>query len=167
MITLPEVAEFSVAVQRAASLRPKSSQRKRLTFGGACWTDWVAPGNLQNDERKNEMPPLHPVHRGITSPRLKSAVFVVEGLNSLATTYFFYYLYFFMKARFQFGTAQNLWLAAVLGILYALGSFCGGRFAQRFGYFSAIQLGLATMFVVFVTCGFAGSWWQMLAWVWR
>jgi MFS family permease len=104
------------------------------------------------------MPPLQPVHRGITSQKLKSAVFVVEGMNALATTYFFYYLYFFTEARFHFRTPQNLWLAAVLGFLYAFGSYWGGRYAQRFGYSSAVQLGIATMLVVFAACGFAASW---------
>lgn len=87
---------------------------------------------------------------------------MVEGMNSLATTYFFYYLYFFTKARFHFGTLQNLWLAAVLGFLYALGSYWGGRHAQRFGYFSSIRLGISTMLVAFVTCGLVASWWLIV-----
>ena len=57
-------------------------------------------------------------------------------------TYYFYYLYFYTRERFQFGTLQNLWLAASLGFLYAFGSMFGGRFAQKFGYFTAIQLGV-------------------------
>ncbi len=115
-------------------------------------------GHLAGRRKKNEMPPLQPVPRGITSRKLKSAVFMVEGLNSLATTYFFYYLYFYTAARFHFGTPQNLWLAAALGFLYALGSYFGGRFAQRFGYFSAIELGISIMLLAFVACGFLASW---------
>src|SRR5580658_2081727 len=99
-----------------------------------------------------------PVHRGITSQKLKSAMFVLEGMNALATTYFFYDLYFFTASRFHFEELQNLWLAAVLGFLYAFGSYWGGRYAQRFGYFSSVQLGIATMLAVFVACGFAGTW---------
>ena len=87
---------------------------------------------------------------------------MVEGMNSLATTYFFYYLYFFTKARFHFGTLQNLWLAAVLGFIYALGSYWGGRYAQRLGYFSSIRLGISTMLVAFVTCGLVASWWLIV-----
>jgi MFS family permease len=129
---------------------------------GADWTECGPAGTLRSDERKNEMPPLQPVHRGITSQKLKSAVFMLEGMNSLATTYFFYYLYFFTRARFHFGALQNLWLAAVLGFIYAMGSYCGGRCAQRFGSFSAIQLGISTMFVAFVACGFVSSWWLIV-----
>jgi MFS family permease len=107
---------------------------------------------------KIEMPPLQPVHRGITSQKLKSCVFMIEGMNSLATTYFFYYLYFYTKARYHFAALQNLWLAAGLGFLYAFGSYWAGQFAQSFGYYKAIQLGISTMLVVFVGCGFVASW---------
>ena len=109
------------------------------------------------------MPPLQPVHRGITSQKLKSAAFVLEGLNSLSTTYFFYYLYFFTKARFQFAAMQNLWLAAVLGFLYGIGSYFGGRFAQRLGYFLAVRIGIVSMLVAFFTCAFvASTWWAVV-----
>jgi MFS family permease len=109
------------------------------------------------------MPPLQPVHRGITSQKLKSAAFALEALNALATTYFFYYLYFFTKARFHFAAMQNLWLAAVLGFLYGLGSYYGGRFAQRLGYYSSIRLGIGTMLMCFLTCGFVASgWWPVV-----
>jgi MFS family permease len=83
-------------------------------------------------------------------------------MNSLATTYFFYYLYFITEARFHFGTLQNLWLAAVLGFLYAFGSYWGGRYAQKFGYFSSIQFGISTMLAAFVTCGFVDSWYLIV-----
>lgn len=88
----------------------------------------------------------------ITSPGLKSAVFLLEGLNSFSTTFFFYYLYFYTQAHFEFGTLQNLLLAALLGFCYAFGAFYSGRFAQRFGYFTAVQLGLATMAGAILVC---------------
>jgi MFS family permease len=99
-----------------------------------------------------------PVHQGLTSRKLKAAVFVLEGLNSLGVTYYFYYLYFYTRERFQFGTLQNLWLAAGLGFLYAFGSMFGGRFAQKFGYFTAIQLGVSAMLISFLACAFVTSW---------
>ncbi|HEY3915740.1 MAG TPA: MFS transporter, partial [Verrucomicrobiae bacterium] len=104
------------------------------------------------------MAALAPVHQGITSRKLKAAVFVLEGLNSLSTTYYFYYLYFYTREKFQFGTLQNLWLAAGLGFLYAFGSLFGGRFAQKFGYFTAIELGVSAMLISFFACAFVTSW---------
>lgn len=88
---------------------------------------------------------------------MKSVVFVLEGLNSLSATYFFYYFYFYTQARFHFGAQQNLVLAAFQGAVYAVGSFYGGRFAQRFGYFTAIRVGAAVMVFAMLACSFAST----------
>ena len=42
------------------------------------------------------------------SRRLKTGYFVLEGLNSFATVYYFYYFYFFMQTEFGFGNKANL-----------------------------------------------------------
>lgn len=79
------------------------------------------------------------------SRRLKSGYFLLEGLNSFATVYYFYYFYFFMQTQFGFGNKANLALAALNGAVYALMAWQGGRFAQRFGYFTALKLGFGIM----------------------
>jgi predicted MFS family arabinose efflux permease len=79
------------------------------------------------------------------SRRLKSGYFILEGLNSLATVYYFYYFYFFMQTEFGFGNKANLALAALSGAIYALMAWQGGRFAQRVGYFTALKLGFGIM----------------------
>ncbi len=79
------------------------------------------------------------------SRRLKSGYFILEGLNSFATVYYFYYFYFFMQTQFGFGNKANLALAALNGAVYALMAWQGGRFAQRFGYFTALKLGFGIM----------------------
>jgi MFS family permease len=105
----------------------------------------------------------HPVHRGVTSRNLKGVCFALEGLNGLATVYFFYYLYFYTKERFQFDAMRNLLLAAFLGCVYAFASFFSGRFAQRFGYLTGIRCGAALMMVSFLACSLAGSMWLTIA----
>ncbi len=106
---------------------------------------------------------MQPVHRGLTSQKLKFTAFALEAANSLSTTYFFYYLYFFTKARYQFVAIQNLWLAAVLGLLYGIGSYFGGGFAHRLGYYSAVRIGIVSMLVSFFTCAFvASTWWAVV-----
>ena len=87
------------------------------------------------------------------SRRLKTGYFVVEGLNSFGVVYYFYYFYFFMQRTFGFDNKANLTLAALNGAVYALGSWWAGRFAQRFGYFTALKVGL---FVMLASLG-AGS----------
>ncbi len=79
------------------------------------------------------------------SRRLKTGYFVLEGLNSFATVYYFYYLYFFMQKVYGFGNQANLMLAALNGVTYALMAWFGGRFAQKYGYFTALKLGYSIM----------------------
>jgi predicted MFS family arabinose efflux permease len=75
----------------------------------------------------------------------KQGVFVLEGLNSFATTYYFYYFYFFMQKRFGFGDKANLLIAASGGLVCMFAAWWGGRFAQRAGYFTALKLGFGIM----------------------
>ena len=79
------------------------------------------------------------------SRRLKNGVFILEGLNSFATTYYFYYFYFFAHQKFGFGNQANLMLAALAGLVYVPAAIFGGRFAQRAGYFTALKLGFGIM----------------------
>jgi len=79
------------------------------------------------------------------SRRLKSGYFILEGLNSFSTVYYFYYFYFFMQTEYGYGNRANLLLAALNGAVYALMSWQGGRFAQRFGYFTSLKLGFGIM----------------------
>src|SRR5436189_827015 len=77
----------------------------------------------------------------------KSGYFSLEGLNSASTTFYFYYLYFFMAKEFGFGNEANLALAALSGLICMFAAWWGGKFAQRFGYFTALKIGFATMTV--------------------
>jgi predicted MFS family arabinose efflux permease len=79
------------------------------------------------------------------SRRLKTGCFILEGLNSFATTYYFYYFYFFAHQKFGFDNKANLMLAAIAGLVYVPAAIFGGRFAQRAGYFTALKLGFAIM----------------------
>lgn len=88
------------------------------------------------------------------SPRIKTGVFILEGLNSVAMVYYFLYLYFFMQVEFAFGNLQNLLLASLSGCVYMCAAVLGGRFGQRRGYFAALRLGYAIMVVALL----AGSW---------
>jgi predicted MFS family arabinose efflux permease len=77
--------------------------------------------------------------------QLKNGHFIVEGLNSFSTTFYFYYFYFFTHQQFGVGNKTNLLLAALNGLIYAVMSWVGGHFAQRFGAFAALKLGFTTM----------------------
>jgi predicted MFS family arabinose efflux permease len=83
----------------------------------------------------------------LEAPRrqLKTWYFVLEGLNSFSTVYYCYYLYFFMEKTFGFGNRANLSLAALNGFICIFAAWWGGKFAQRFGNFTALKLGFFTM----------------------
>jgi MFS family permease len=76
---------------------------------------------------------------------LKSFWFTLEALNSFGTTFYIYYLFFFMQREFGFGNQGNLALAALNGFVYIFGAWFGGRFGQRHGSFRALAVGFSTM----------------------
>ena len=83
--------------------------------------------------------------------------FGIEGLNSFATVLYFNYLYFFLRSRFGFDDKHNLMVAALLGLVYTLASWQAGRLAQRWGYFTALQLGFGLMAVALLAGSQSGS----------
>ena len=86
-----------------------------------------------------------------------TAVFILEGINSFATTLYFYYIYFFTEKQFGFTKMQNLLLAAAIGLTYGIASILGGKFAQRRGYFAALKAGYAIMAVTIGAGAFVSS----------
>jgi MFS family permease len=75
----------------------------------------------------------------------KIAYFLLEGVNSYATTFYFYYLFFFMAGEFGFGNMANLFLSALNGFIYMFAAIGGGRFGERYGYQSALWIGFGGM----------------------
>src|SRR6185369_3898891 len=82
----------------------------------------------------------------VSAPRkFHAACFVVEGLNSFATVFYFNYLYFLFRDQYGFNDKQNLMLAAIMGLIYMFASWHAGKFGQRFGNFTALKLGFGIM----------------------
>ena len=79
--------------------------------------------------------------------RFKTVCYAIEGMGSFATVLFFNYLYFLMQAKHGFSDKDNLALAALLGLTYTFASWQAGRFARRYGYFTALKLGFSIMLV--------------------
>jgi predicted MFS family arabinose efflux permease len=101
-------------------------------------------------------------------PRLKTGVFVLEGVNAVAISLYFNYLFFYMRDHFGFSNRENLTLCAASGLLYAVGVWFAGKFAQRRGYFPALKLGFGTMGLALLAGSVmrtpAGHWVVMLVW---
>jgi MFS family permease len=79
--------------------------------------------------------------------RFKPGYFVLEGMNSFAAVYYSYYFFFYMQQEFGYGNQANLALAALNGAIYMVFAWLGGKFAQRFGCFTALKLGFGIMIV--------------------
>jgi MFS family permease len=79
--------------------------------------------------------------------KCQALCFTIEGLNSFATVIYFNYLYFLFRDKFGFDNKHNLALAALIGLIYMFASWQAGRFAQRFGNFTALKIGFGVMAV--------------------
>lgn len=73
--------------------------------------------------------------------QIKIVCFTLEGMSSFAATFYFNYLFFFLRDNFGYGSRQNLWVSALHGFIYLFAAWQGGRFGQRHGYFKALKLG--------------------------
>jgi predicted MFS family arabinose efflux permease len=85
--------------------------------------------------------------------RVKSGYFLLEAINAFAAAYFFNYLFFDLRRRFGFDNAENLALTVLHGLVYAVGTWFSGRWAQRHGYLAALRLGFGGMSVALALGG--------------
>jgi hypothetical protein len=82
--------------------------------------------------------------------RITTGAFILAGLNSISTTYYFYYVFFYLRDHFGFGSRENLLWATGQGVVYVFAAWQGGRFGQRRGYLRAMRLGFAGMSLCFL-----------------
>ncbi len=80
-----------------------------------------------------------------SQPPGKTGYYVLEGLNSFATAYYFNYLMFLLQRELGFGNLHNLAVGVVHGFLYVGASWYAGRFGQRHGYFTSLRIGFGGM----------------------
>lgn len=83
----------------------------------------------------------------------KSGYYLLEGVSSFATSYFFNYLLQRLQRTHHLTNLEILGVCVVHGFLYIPMSWYGGRFGQRHGYFNALRVGFGGMLL---GVGFAG-----------
>jgi predicted MFS family arabinose efflux permease len=93
----------------------------------------------------------------MTQRQLKSGYFALAALNTLATCYFFNYLFFFLRDRFGFGNRQNLWVSALYGFIYIFSAWQCGKFAQRRGVLTSLRLGFSGLALLMAIGGLVDS----------
>jgi MFS family permease len=89
--------------------------------------------------------------------RFNRGVFLLEALNSLGTSFYFNYLFFFLKNQYAFTNRENLLVGALAGFIYVPCALLAGKVGQKHGYLTALKLGLSVMFVALVTGFFVTS----------
>ncbi|MFO1513710.1 MAG: hypothetical protein U1F83_12460 [Verrucomicrobiota bacterium] len=93
----------------------------------------------------------------MTHRQFKVGYFALAGMNTLATSYFFNYLFFFLHDRFGFGNRENLWVTALHGFIYIFSAWQCGKFAQRRGYLRSSRIGFLGLLLVMIGAAFLDS----------
>ena len=90
----------------------------------------------------------------MTHRQLKAGYFTLAGLNTLAASYYFNYLFFFFRDRFGFDNRANLWASALYGGSYMVAAWQSGRFAVRFGRGVSLKTGFLSLAFLMVAGAF-------------
>lgn len=84
----------------------------------------------------------------MTHRQLKAGYFALTGMNTLATSYYFNYLFFYFRDQFGFGNRGNLWASALCGFIYTFAAWQCGKFAARFGRVLSLKIGFLSLAAV-------------------
>ena len=90
----------------------------------------------------------------MTHRQLKTGYFALAGLNTIASSYYFNYLFFFLRDHFGFGNKENLCVSALHGLVYVFAAVQCGKFAQRRGNLLSLKIGFAGLAASMVIGGF-------------
>ena len=93
----------------------------------------------------------------MTHRQLKTGYLTLTGLNTLAASYFFNYLFFFLRDHFGFGDRENLCVTALHGFVYTFAAWQCGKFAQRRGYVLSLKLGFLGLTAAMIIGAFLQS----------
>ena len=93
----------------------------------------------------------------MTHRQLKVGYLALASLNTLATSYFFNYLFFFLRDRYQFDNGNNLFVSALHGFIYIFAAWQCGKFAERRGFVLSLKLGFAGLAALMVIGAFFHS----------
>jgi MFS family permease len=80
----------------------------------------------------------------------KKYYFLLAGLNTLATTWYSNYIFFFLRDHFNYGNRQNLWVSALYGLVYIPAAVQCGKFAQRRGFVTSLKVGFGGLMLAMV-----------------
>ncbi len=85
--------------------------------------------------------------------RLMNCYFLLQGLTTLATSYYFNYLFFYMGRNFGFGNRANLLLTTLHGFTYMISAWNAGSFGHKYGYLRLLRISFLGMLLAMVLGG--------------
>ena len=92
-----------------------------------------------------------------TQRKVRAGLFLMEGMNAMASAYYFTYLFFYMKDNFAFGQRENMLLTVVYGFCYMVSAYSAGRLGQKYGYYLLLAVGFSGMAAMLVVGGLAAT----------
>lgn len=92
----------------------------------------------------------------------KYPYYLLEGLNSFATAYFFNYVLQHLRRDHGFTDLGTLALCTLHGLLYIPGSIQGGRFGQRRGFYNSLHLGFGGQLLGVLVAGLIRQPWAQV-----
>jgi predicted MFS family arabinose efflux permease len=93
----------------------------------------------------------------MTHRQLKTGYFVLAGSNTIATSYFLNFLFFFLRDHFGFGNRENLLVSALHGFLYTFAAWQCGKFARRRGCILSLKIGFPCLAAVMIVGAFMNT----------
>src|SRR5688572_26085978 len=96
--------------------------------------------------------------------QVRTGYFVLTAANTLASQYYLNYLFFLLQERFGFGNRENLLVSALYGFIYIFSAWQCGKFAERRGYATSIELGFGLLALSMLAgglvdaAGIGGAW---------
>ena len=87
----------------------------------------------------------------MTQRQLKTGYYALAALNTLATSYYLNYLFFYLRDQFGFGDRENLWVTALHGFVYIFSAWQCGKFAQRHGFHPSLKIGFVGLTICMIT----------------
>ena len=90
----------------------------------------------------------------MTHRQLKTGYFALAGLNTVATSYYFNSLFFFLRDHFGCGNKDNLCGSALHGLVYIFAAVQCGKFAERRGNLVSLKVGFAWLTISMVIGAF-------------
>lgn len=93
----------------------------------------------------------------MTRQQFKTSCFAITAVNTIASSYYLSYLFFYLRDRYGFGNRENLWVSALHGGIYIFSAWQCGKFAERRGALTSLAFGFAGLTACMVLGAFAAS----------